>query len=303
MATDTIITVWQKHKQWSVTADRIKDKINGARAVVLILGSCGAVLETLSTQVHYYNTQKFYAWLGAAFLGFIPLIYYRILTKENTQAWIRTRSASEGLKKEVYSFAAKAAPYDNANAENALRERAMKIENDIQDLAIHMKSIEAFNAVPPNIITSEDYINKRVSEQIDKYYLPKFRKYVKQGNCFRVAEFCLAFAAVLLAAATGVWGKNIPIGPWVAVLTTISGALTSHIIASRFDFLATNYLATARRLEDLRGQWKINRIDRIPSCEWSEFVGKCEAAISVENEAWMVKQMKEEKGVGSAVAG
>jgi hypothetical protein len=57
----------------------------------------------------------------------------------------------------------------------------------------------------------------------------------------------------------------------------------AHVEASRYDFLVTTYLATARRLENRR-----NRSQE----PWSDFVNDCEGILATENTSWIAKWTK-----------
>jgi hypothetical protein len=70
------------------------------------------------------------------------------------------------------------------------------------------------------------------------------------------------------------------------VLTTIAGAVLAHVEASRFDFLVTIYLATARRLEDRKSG---------SGEPFSAFVNDCENIIATENMSWIAKWAKPTK--------
>ncbi len=127
-----------------------------------------------------------------------------------------------------------------------------------------------------------------VRQQIDRYYRPKARFFAKRSEQFRHAEIALAgFAAVVGAVAT--YSREFRmLGPWVAVITTVSGSIAAHGAAGRFDFQATTFYATARQLEDLVEDWTAAG-KTAPGAEWSEFVHACEDAISAENRGWMAK--------------
>ena len=114
--------------------------------------------------------------------------------------------------------------------------------------------------------------------------------YRKYAAGMRRTEFALALAATLITAVASVTGKSAPLlgvtfdfAALTAVLTTVAGAVLAHVEASRFDFLVTTYLATARRLENRR-----NRA-RTP---WSEFVTDCENILATENTSWIAKWTK-----------
>ena len=106
----------------------------------------------------------------------------------------------------------------------------------------------------------------------------------------RQIEFGLALLATIFTAVAGVAGKSAPIlgiqldfAAFTAVLTTLGGAILAHIEASRYDFLAMTYTATARRLED-----RCNA----PVVSPSDFVNDCETVIANENTSWIAKWTK-----------
>jgi hypothetical protein len=113
----------------------------------------------------------------------------------------------------------------------------------------------------------------------------------------RDPEFSLGLAAAVAGAAaayvSGSTDGEAPaaataVAAWVAVLTTLAGAIAAPIGAGRYEFLVMSYYATARRLDELVEGW---RADGAPtdSPRWSAFVQACEAAISVENESWLAR--------------
>ena len=262
-----------------------------------MLAISGAFLATLSTQVPDM-LQKPLAWLGAVCLAAIPVISQRKLPPKQTRAWIRARSASEGLKAECYKYFAQAEPYqDPATAESSLYESAKEIENDIEDLARYAVNVDATASTPPGTLTPDEYIEKRVQNQVD-WYRDNARLCRQRATSFRNIEMVLALIAAALAAAAGAWDQDIPIGPttlsfgtWVAVLTTIGGTITAHVSASRYDYLDTSYSSTARKLNSLLDEWSAG----IKTQEWSDFVVQCENVISNQNESWMVKWSKEDE--------
>jgi SMODS and SLOG-associating 2TM effector domain 1/Protein of unknown function (DUF4231) len=297
MAADIAQTVWRKHKVWSVTAGQLKRGISRLRSIILLLGIGGAALETLSTQVPQGAAQQGCAWLGAVCLGIIPVLTHRLLTPAKMRAWVRARSASEGLKAEVYTYSAQAAPYDGPPeaAETVLQARAKEIEDAVDDLSQYAALVTPPDSAPPGPLTPEAYLDRRIMGQVKTFYRPKARVYARRAQRFRTAELGLALTAAIVAAATGVWGHAAAIGAWVAVITTVGGALTAHVSASRLDFLVTSYWGTKRRLEELAAQWPPKQGGGVPSPEWSDFVRRCESAISTENETWLAKWSKEDE--------
>ena len=79
----------------------------------------------------------------------------------------------------------------------------------------------------------------------------------------------------------------------MAVATTATAAVTTHLAASRFDHQAITYFGTANRLVGLRDAWLADP-DRLDPARVAKFVDDCENAISSENEAWLVEWTRAE---------
>jgi hypothetical protein len=177
--------------------------------------------------------------------------------------------------------------------------KVQSIEANASDLEQYLADSNPKMSNPPPSLTPTEYVRLRVQQQIDNYYRPKARLFSKRLRQLRAVELLLGFAATILATLGAFLsseatrhslfgGYKTDISSWVAVLTTIAGALAAHIAANRYDFTVMSYFATARRLEDLVNDWKA-RNSPTDETQWSNFVNACEDAISVENESWMAK--------------
>jgi hypothetical protein len=182
-----------------------------------------------------------------------------------------------------------------------LLDRATAVQADARDLERHVDEAQVGKVSPPPRLAHADYISKRVQQQIDGYYRPKARENARTLRRFRIGEFVLGLAGTILAAlatwasqdAQAAAGPHGTLGEWVAVCTTLSGAIAAHVAANRYDFLVMSYFGTARRLEDLLARWRDRGDDANPTA-WSAFVHRCEDAISVENESWLAKWMEKD---------
>jgi hypothetical protein len=145
-----------------------------------------------------------------------------------------------------------------------------------------------------------DYFEKRIRRQAEGYYLPRGKVYHRKATRLRWFEVALSFLAAALASYFGVVGKGAFAGFFVmskidflaftAVLTTIAGAITSHVEASRYEFLATSCLATARRLgSEIKSA---GNVEAMSDADWLKFVGRCESIIRDENSGWLAKWTK-----------
>jgi hypothetical protein len=292
-------TVADRQAGWSVTANKLKAGIDWARWAVFIFSVLGAFLATLASQfgppvganpgASAADPRTWLAIAGALSLATATFFTQRLLGQQHITGWVRARAISEALKREAYKFAAGAAPYDQANAENLLSVERQKIEDDGDDLIATLVTNPGSGSVPRGTLTLEQYAERRVDGQI-QFYKNRADTYRTTATWLRRTEFGLALAATLITAIASVTGKSthifsIPfdIAALTAVLTTIAGAVLAHVEASRFDFMVTTYLATARRLDDRKGGSRGTV---------SAFVNDCENIIATENMSWIAKRAK-----------
>ena len=287
-----------RQAQWSESAGQLKKAVDGARWTAFALSISGALLAALASQMPAAGSvalvsspRSWIALMGALCLGGAAFVTQRLLAAQRVSGWVRARAISEGLKREAFRFAAGVAPYDDPDRDKAaalLDAERRKIESDGDDLLEQLATTAGKGSAPRALITPDEYVTRRVDDLI-KWYMPRAARYRATATRLRRIEFALAALATVTAAAAGVFGKaslgifSFDFAAWTAVLTTIGGTVVAHIEASRYDFLAVTYRATARRLEDLRGR---------PRAAWSDFVNECESILSAENASWTAKWTK-----------
>ena len=87
-------------------------------------------------------------------------------------------------------------------------------------------------------------------------------------------------AALLSAAVT--LTETQQYGAWVAVITTVSGAVAAHLMAQRYEQLTITYRATADRLESVKDRWYAKGAVNL-----ADLVESCEAVLFEENQGWI----------------
>jgi hypothetical protein len=294
-------TLADRQAEWSATANELKRTIDHARTMVFALSISGAVLAAIASQMNdpapgvslADNHRAWVAILAALCLAVGTFFSQRLLGAGQVTAWVRARALSEALKREAYKFATGAAPYNDPDAaknEALLDQQRGTIERDGDDLEDQLASASGPGSAPRASLTLDEYRTARVIGQAKGYYRPAAKKYRQAARRLRQLEFSLALLATIFTAVAGVAGKSAPIfgieldfAAFTAVLTTIGGAILAHVEASRYDFLAMTYTATARRLEDRANQ---------PVVSPSDFVNDCETVIASENASWMAKWSK-----------
>jgi hypothetical protein len=280
---DAVRRVWADQRRWSTVANRLKSRIDRARRVGLWLGILAAASAVAAVQV-----DDDVSWLGRA-LSAIAAISAGIsagLIRSRTSTaairdWTRARSASEGLKSEVYQRLAGSSEYTGTEPDQQLADTARQILDDVSDLAPQLLTVTADDRPPPAVSDLGSYIALRVDDQIDGYYRPRAVTYQRRVNRLRLLGDGLGVVAVVFAGVAAAFDVS-GLAAWVPVITTITAAVVAHVAASRYDHQIIEFVRTADRLQDLRD----NRRGRLTV---HAFVDACEDVISVENQGWMAR--------------
>jgi hypothetical protein len=286
--------VAESQGQWSATANALKKSHENARRAVFVLSTAAAAMAAVSSQLDDRPRQVL-AIVSTVCMAIVTVLTARMLDSKRSQAWVRARAASEGLKREGFRHAAQAAPYDNPATRDALlRTEAQKIETEVDDL-IGFRAASGPSSNPRDLLTPSEYIERRPTHQFKNFYEPKATAAQAAATKMRTIEFMLAIATTVITAAMAVVDKETMFGGFdvvalTAVLTTLSGAIVAYIEASRYDFTVQSYRSTARRLKDEVNNPPPNAQPGTP--EWSAFVDRCESILREENTGWIAKFSK-----------
>jgi hypothetical protein len=286
---------WEQERIWSETADRLKHRLNRARTTALILALTAAVLAVAAAQLIGPPT-----WTGrvlsagAGIAAGIATLAQRQAGTEQIRTWTRARSASEGLKTEIYSYLASGSAYtDPAEKERVLGGRTRALVGNVADLQRHTTGITTDGKALPAVTGAQDYITHRVNQQIDSFYRPKAALYEHRVRTLRTLGTALGAATVVLTVLAASFDLP-PIAAWVPVATTAATSVTAHIAAARYDHMIIEYLRTAQHLEHLREDYLTT-----PGQE-ATFIDECENAISTENQGWMAAWNTDENSTTGA---
>ena len=145
-------------------------------------------------------------------------------------------------------------------------------------------------------LTVGNYIDDRVVEQINWY---RKRAVEFQGQSDRYANTLkfLGIVGVLL----GVISAMAVIAAWLAVIATLTTAITAYVKNHRYQSLIGVYLSTATRLELLKDQWLDSGKTDADKADRDNFIQRCEETLALENSAW-VAQWRDQSQQQAAVA-
>jgi hypothetical protein len=281
---DVAERVWNEQSIWSQAASRMKRRIEHTRLAALLITVAVAVFGTTASAVGVDNIPgrilAAAAGLGAASLP----VLQRFWAGNALKHWVGLRSVSEGLKSDIYLWLAGAGAFAVDDASGAvLQDRADKIAQDASHLIRFRDGVEPVRRPLPPVHNGASFFQIRVASQIDGYYRPRAVLLERRLKKFRRGQ-------ILLAAVTAVLGfvaalAKSDLGIWIGVATTIGTAIALHVAATRYEYQLLEFQRTAARLTAL-----LNKAERAPDPgERLRLAAIAESAISVENQAWMVK--------------
>lgn len=284
---------WTQQRIWSQSANRLKQHIDQARLAALLLGIATAILAVAADQVGGLSMPAGRALsAGAAIAAGLATLLQRRVSTEQIRDWTRARSASEGLKTEIYSYLGGGTAYPRPDPghpdpgrgrDQRLGTATRGIVEAVSGLQRRTLGIEPDTKALPDVRDVGSYITLRVNDQIHNYYDKKAAAYEMRVRHLRTMGDLLGITAVVLAAVAAAFQVERATA-WVPVVTTIGASLAAYVAAARYDYLVIEYLRTAQRLEHLRRDYLDN-----PASDAPAFIDACEAAISVENQAWMAR--------------
>jgi hypothetical protein len=229
MVIDPLETLATDERRWSITADHLKAGISRTRVTVPAILILGAFLQTLAAQLdRQLVITSTVGFAGVVALAVASVLRQWKLGREFTQAWLLARAASEAFRQEMFLYRAKAGPYAGTDVNGVLfdrRDRILKTVAPAQEF--RREPADGYVKVPSSL-DADSYITERVRGQIVSYST-KSTRYAKIQGAVGKLEFWLTVAAVLLGVAAAATG-NRSHGPWVAVITTVTGALGEHLL-------------------------------------------------------------------------
>lgn len=296
-------SAWLDQATWSETANRLKSELTTWRYRAAYAGILGAFLEVLAGALAglgdtWWGLRSLLALAGAIILAVVPFVVKNKTSKDNVRAWVRARSVSEALKETIYRYLVGVTPFGAVSSPSDLIKRCQTLKDKVQDLYPYAASVQPKRKERPLTLSIDGYVEDRVNNQINRYYLPKGKQNADAAKRLHDIEFYLGLLAVIIGAIAGtVTAYKLPeltmLSPWVAVVTTAGAAVTAFLAASRYDYAAMTYFSTADRLNGLRDEW-LSDPNRYESSRVNKFVDDCENAISTENEAWLAEWTREE---------
>jgi hypothetical protein len=289
----SLIDAWEDQAKWSAAAAYFKEHLSRVRTGIFCLSITGAAAETLAAQLHSNNvtSARTIAAVGAISIALAAALQSQARIPERIERWTRARAASEALKEHVFRYLARTGTYAAANPEGELRRKREEITNNVSDLLPRVQGAPAAaKREAPQFSDLAGYVNARVEPQIEGFYLKRSDEFRAKAATWRRVNAALLFVSAVLGAIVSALPYLLRLGGWIAVLTTITGAIAAHVETLRLDQLVISYEKTGQRLKGLRAEFRDSLSKRtapLTQAEMDDFVNRCETAISSENQSWM----------------
>lgn len=294
------VTLWEEYRKASKRSAQYKNTFNRSRTIVLVLTIAGAILGVLADQSTDWLAghsmeiiiPKVLAIMSALCLGLVAYLSKDLINSSTDRKWVIARSQAEALKSEAHIYRVKAPPFDTDQRDTVLAEKVNEILKNASETT-PMTEAELWKRLPKDWMTMDEYLKERVDDQIT-WFRGKAVKYQKLLKRFRTVTFALGFVSAILGSIAAALSDTVWPAAWIAVIGSITGALTAYSFAGKYQYLMTSYEATARQLRFLHNEW-----DRVPDEEKEakagEYVRKFEDTLAHENSSWIAKWTGDDK--------
>jgi len=288
----TLDNVWADYRRCARRSRALKTKLDSVRISALVLVTLSGVLGLLSTQLpESLNPARIFSFASALAAAMGGYISAQALSFGLEREWVLSRGIAEALQSEAYLYLARVSPYASAQQvenDEALSQRAGEYRDRITLGAfLRLEDAERKQGLPEDWLTMDAYLKGRVLDQ-SEFYEKAAQRNSERVDRLRRATIVLGALAVVLGAAHGVYKELVGIAAWIPVVTSISGAVTTHLFASRFQFLAQTYETMVSRLNRLLESW-----GRVPPADqpaqMGAYVARFEEILLVENKQWVAE--------------
>ncbi|MGH9371031.1 MAG: DUF4231 domain-containing protein [Vicinamibacterales bacterium] len=281
--------VWKRYRTWAITSRNLKVVNESWKRRVLVLTLAGTIFGTLAPFAGRWIDGPWPARiagiLGTVCLALATYFGKQLLDAKREERWMRARIAAEAYKSEANKYLVQAPPYDGPDRPARLNARLGELDpltkNHVPD---NVSDADATRGMPGSWWTVDEYIAKRLTEQID-WYRARASDHTRSMATGRTVALSLGGVAVLLSAVTGATAENgtLPAG-LLGIVTTAGGAIGAYFQAGHYETIALKYRETADALDRRRAEFATALTP-----EKHRLVADAEGMMQAENAAWLAE--------------
>jgi hypothetical protein len=267
---------------WSGTAKYHKGVLDRFTLWSLRLSIAGALMGAAGLQIGplvKLPVGKVLAGAGAIAVALAAFLSREAQSNDHVKIWSRARSAAESLKSTIFLARARVGQFGGTDRAAQIKQRVDAVTESMATTS--PRQILGENSVDLTPLSLEEYLAKRVNDQIDWYNTRAGQFQTKADWCRNATTVLGLLSAVLaLASATDLFA------PWTPVIAAITASITAHLKSRQYQVLAATYLMTMVRLTSLLSDWAGSGKTELNTPERDTFIQKCEETMSAENGAW-----------------
>jgi len=292
-----LLSLWEEQRKWTRIANNARGEITNAQNAVIYFSIIGAACQALSTLLDTY------AWAASSFgaicLAIVPVLKVTVLNKEKLNDRIDSRLLAEKLKALVYKVLVGVQdPKELVTNWNDIKHEHIN-SRLILLLAATSGDEKKIPRVPADQTPKEWYVKKRISREIE-YRQEKIEELSKSILKLARTELQLTVAAAIMGAAStikdagGTMAEYLQssIGIWVAVITTASASLSTHIATSKAEAMVGKLSRAKEKLEAEQRRYKLYYSSDTGDDNWAEIVSNCEKALLEQAMEWKHLELK-----------
>jgi hypothetical protein len=282
---------WNRYRAWAKRARALQAASERDKLLALVAAVTAALFGAIASTVPEERATwaTIAAVLAATAAAATAILGRDVLEVGHEKKWILARATAEAVKSECFVAAARAAPYDGADAEERLAARLDEIER---------KALEERVAPLPDPAQDD---KRRPSEPMDlpwyrtgrmeeqrKYYADRQQEHEAATRNLRFAGLGMALLGALLGAlaAAGFTG----FAPWIGLTTSVAAAVGAWGYMARRSVLAATYATMAHRLGNLSDR-AANTKRTLP-----EIVTETENLLRAEHSEWLLQMQQGPEG-------
>jgi SMODS and SLOG-associating 2TM effector domain 1/SMODS and SLOG-associating 2TM effector domain 3 len=219
---------------------------------------------------------------GGRRAGIATYLTNQLLSESERQGWTKARALAEGLKSEAHKYIMGAPPYDVPNAAQLLGQKASDLQRVVAGvLPVLISPEERARNLPAASWTIADYTEKRVNEQIERYYEPAIGRHrAAVGRARNVALGAGVLVVFLSAVTTGTTAAGALAGACLGIVTTTAAIIAAWFQSGRHQQLALNYQDAVT---------KLRRLTATADVTGTQLVVDAEAVFQAEHAAWLAE--------------
>jgi len=277
---------WGQYRVWAATSRALKSRLTHWSVGVLTLTLVGTALGTMGPFLPGPPAvRSALPWIAAVALGLAAYFTSQLLGDSAREAWVKTRAMAEGLKSECYLYVTRTAPFSGDDAAEVLGRRTEALLGSVSSvLAVSVSGNDLSKGFPDAPWTVDDYVTRRVQEQIDSFYKVAIARHQRAVRKGQVTAIAFGVAAVILSASAG--GRPPGSGTWMAALL---GAVTTAAAAIAAWFQSGNHLQNALSYQAVVAKLGLLLAQRHMPGREARLVADAESIFQAEHAAWLMQ--------------